>query len=89
MWPAWHWQAQLLLSSRYDVILRHKLPTAIFHANSLSFPRDPSVLCCTPLTKPTSPFPQGCAVRHGILPGGQGVQVNQAGLEGLKGPFLQ
>ena len=41
------------------------------------------------LTKSTGPFPQGCALKGGVLPGAQGVQGGQAGLEDLKGPFLQ
>lgn len=72
-------------SSKSDVTLRHKLHAAVLHANSLSFPETPGV----PLTKARGPFPGGCALRGGVLPGGRGVQVGQVRLEGLKGPFLQ
>lgn len=87
---AQRWFAELVPSSKYDVILRHKLHTAIFHTNSLSPSLEtPDVQCCAQLTKARGCLPQGCAVRGGILPGGQGDQVARAGLEGLKGPFPQ
>lgn len=91
-WCHWaqRWLAELVPSSKYDVVLRHKLHTAIFHTNSLSPSLEsPDVQCCAQLTKTMGCLPQGCVVRGGVLPGGQGDQVARAGLEGLKGLFLQ
>lgn len=53
--------AELGPSSKYDVILRHKLHAAIFHANSLPFPGDPRSAVLRSTSQDSWPLPWGCA----------------------------